>query len=175
MPWARMQRSSDALDAGLARRDRLGVETRYVALPGSERQAVPGATRIGPADPDERLEVTLYLRARIDPQDESPRQPLTRAEFAAHDGAQPADVDAVRSFAHAAGLRIVRISLAERIVVLSGTVGACSRAFRVDLGRYDGGGTTYRGREGSIHLPESLAQVVVAVLGLDDRPAAERR
>lgn len=146
-----------------------------MALPGSEREAVPGATRLGPADPDERLDVTLYLRARSHEPAESPGQPLTRAEFAVIDGAQPADVDTVRTFAHAAGLRIVRISLAERVVVLSGTVGACSRAFRVDLGRYDGAGTTYRGREGSIHLPETLAGAVVAVLGLDDRPAAERR
>ena len=170
-----MRLSRNGVDGLAGQVECLGVETRYVALPGSEREAVPGAIRIGPADPDERLEVTLYLRARIHSQDESPRQPLTRAEFAAHAGARPADADAVRNFAHGAGLRIVRISLAERIVVLSGTVGACSRAFRVDLGRYDGGGTTYRGREGSIHLPESLAQTVLAVLGLDDRPAAERR
>jgi kumamolisin len=151
------------------------MNSRYIALAGSERQVAPGAQRIGPADPAERLEVTLYLRARVSPPAGPPGQPLTRAEFAAKAGAQPADIDALRVFAHATGLRMVRISLAERIVVLSGTVEACSRAFNVELGRYEGGGITYRGREGSIHLPEALAGAVVAVLGLDDRPAAERR
>ncbi len=150
------------------------MDTRYVALAGSERQVQPGARRVGPADPDERLEVTLYLRARNDPRSEPADQRLTRAELAAREGAQPADVDAVRTFAHARGLRLVRINLAERVVVLSGTVEACARAFQVDLGQYEGAGTTYRGREGSIHLPESLIGLVVAVLGLDDRVAAER-
>src|SRR5476651_53916 len=87
------------LDGDLEGRDRWVMETRYVALAGSERQVIPGARRIEPADPDERLEVTLYLRARVHRQAELPGQPLTRAEFAALAGAQPADVDAVRTFA----------------------------------------------------------------------------
>ena len=151
------------------------MDTRYVALAGSERQVQRGARRVGPADPDERLEVTVYLRARNDLRSEPPDQHLTRAELAAREGARPADVETLRTFAHARGLRLVRISLAERTVVLSGTVEACSRAFQVDLAQYEVGGTTYRGREGSIHLPESLIGPVVAVLGLDDRVAAERR
>ena len=33
-------------------------------IPGSERQALEGAQAIGPARPDERIEVTLRLRAK---------------------------------------------------------------------------------------------------------------
>ena len=32
------------------------------ALAGSERQPLPGAKRIGPANPNEQIQVTLYVR-----------------------------------------------------------------------------------------------------------------
>ena len=146
-----------------------------MALAGSERQAPAGARLVAPADPSEKLDVTVVLRPPARAQSGAQAEAVSRADFARIDGAQPADVDAVRAFAHAFGLRLIRISLAERTIVLSGSVAACSRAFQVSLGRYEAGDTTYRGREGAIHLPEGLTGVVVAVLGLDDRPAAERR
>lgn len=151
------------------------MDDRYVTLAGSERSAVPGARRIGPVDPDARLQVTLVLRVPPGARAGSAPVRLNRAEFARTEGALPADIDLARAFAAEFGLRVLRISAAERTVVLSGNAGAFSRAFRIDLGRYELGATSYRGREGSIHLPRTLADCVVAVLGLDDRPAAERR
>lgn len=146
-----------------------------MALAGSERQAPAGAQLLGPADPAEKLDVTVVLRPPARAQSGAQPEAVTRSEFARLYGARPEDVGAVRTFAHAYGLRLIRINLAERTVVLAGTVASCSRAFRVDLGRYEVGGNTYRGREGPIHLPEALAGAVIAVLGLDDRLAAERR
>jgi len=37
---------------------------RYLAIPGSRREVMPGATRTGPCDPGERLQVTVVLRKR---------------------------------------------------------------------------------------------------------------
>jgi kumamolisin len=100
---------------------------------------------------------------------------LTRAEFARTESARPQDIEHVQAFAAEFGLRAIRIRPVERTIALAGSVGSFARAFRVDLGQYELGGATYRGREGSIHLPKALAEGVIAVLGLDDRPAAERR
>lgn len=158
------------------------MHRRFVALAGSERWAAPGARLVGPADPGEQLEVTLVLRppprgGAGSPQDlgGAPSIRLTRAEFARTESAQPQDVEHAEAFAAEFGLRVIRSSPVERTIVLAGAAGSFARAFRVHLGQYELAGATYRGREGSIHLPEALAQGVIAVLGLDDRPAAERR
>ena len=49
-----------------------------------------------------------------------------------------------------------------------------NQAFAVDLGRYESPAGAYRGREGAVHLPDDLADVVVGVFGLDNRPMARR-
>ena len=170
------------IDGRRCEADRLDMHSRFVALAGSERRAAPGARLVGPADPDEQLEVTLVLRPPPRDGADPPRDQvgaasirLTRAEFARTESARPQDVERARAFAAEFGLRVIRISPIERTIALAGSVGSCARAFRVELGQYELGGATYRGREGSIHLPEALAEGVIAVLGLDDRPAAERR
>ena len=48
------------------------------------------------------------------------------------------------------------------------------QAFGVSLDRYEHQGTTFRGRTGPVLVPESLAAVIVGVLGTDDRPMAHR-
>ena len=37
---------------------------QYVALPGSERQLVPGAHAVGPVDPNEVIQLTIRVRSR---------------------------------------------------------------------------------------------------------------
>ena len=59
--------------------------------------------------------------------------------------------------------------------MLSGTAAQMSAAFGVSLGRYEHPGGVYRGREGHVHLPAELRDVIVGVFGLDDRPQAVRR
>ena len=54
--------------------------------------------------------------------------------------------------------------------MLSGTIGAFSAAFGVTLTRYEHPSGPYRGRTGAVQVPEELGPVVLAVLGLDDRP-----
>jgi kumamolisin len=71
-----------------------------------------------------------------------------------------------------AGMEVVASDAARRMVSARGTVAQASAAFGVSLGRYRAGEVTYRGCDGAVRVPAELADVVEAVLGLDDRPQA---
>ncbi len=155
---------------------------RLVALPGTERDPVPGARAIGPTPPDESLRVSIHLRPRAElpdpallgavPVDARPA-PLTREQFAERYGASDEDIAAVRQFAAAAGLHVVEEHVARRTVVVEGTAAAVERAFEVRLSRFaHPDGSEYRGRVGPVHVPESLAHAVDGVFGLDTRRTA---
>jgi len=151
-------------------------------LTGSERQPLPGARSIGKADPTERLEVTLVLRHRqhdalqervrkIAAGDKSERH-LTHEEYDQQFGADPNDIQAVKQFANQHGLAVVDEHPGRRHVVLSGTVAQFNDAFGVELEQFEHPGGSYRGRIGTVHLPDELDGLVTAVLGLDNRPQA---
>jgi kumamolisin len=153
-----------------------------IPLPGSERRPMPGAAPIGKADPSETLQVSVLLRrrnasalaARVQElaRGGHAEPPLSHADFEREFGADPADLAAVRRFAAEHGLSVVEEHPARRTVLLSGTVAQVDAAFGVELQTYRHSGGQYRGRTGSIQLPDTLDGVVEAVLGLDDRPAA---
>jgi kumamolisin len=153
-----------------------------ILLRGSERVAMSGARVLAPADPTERLEVTVLVRRRARAEfdarvaqlaaGEAGAPYLTREEFAARHGADAADLAAVRAFAQAQGLAVVLEHAGRRTVVLSGTVAQFNAAFKVQLQRMQHDSCSYRGRTGSIELPSSLEGVVEAVMGLDSRPQA---
>ncbi len=151
-------------------------------LVGSDRRPLTDAGPAGPANGDERLEVTVVVRRKDErgfsdliaglPARPSQHQHLHPSAFAAAFGADQADLDKVRAFAEAHGLAVVSSDAARRSVILSGSVRQFAAAFSVELHQYDYGGGTYRGRTGPVHVPEDLCEVVTAVLGLDNRPAA---
>ena len=153
------------------------------ALQGSERQPVSGARLVGQADPSERLEVTVLLRRSHKEEFEAIVQKatgrsgadngrLSHEAFEKKFGASTADIAAVRKFATAHGISVVQEHAGRRTMVLSGTVAQFNAAFGVDLGRFEFADGSYRGRTGSVHLPEELMGCVDAVLGLDNRPVA---
>jgi kumamolisin len=160
-------------------------------LKGSERSPLPNSSALGPADPTERLEVTVIVRA-TDPQglqtrlqeiareaakkgakSRGPTSHLSRAEYARRHGASRADLDAVREFAEAHGLAVVQEHAGRRTLLLAGTVAQFNDAFDVELQRCSHPAGTYRGRTGPVHIPAELSGIIEAVLGLDDRPQAE--
>jgi kumamolisin len=155
-----------------------------ILLKGSERSAVPGARVVAPANPAERLEVSVLVRRRGKQALQSRlasvladrKTPyLTRAEFAREHGADPQDVAKVRAFAEAQGLSVLQEHAARRTVILSGTVAQFCAAFGVQLHQMSHAGGTYRGRTGGIYLPTEWDGVVEAILGLDNRPQARPR
>ena len=150
-------------------------------LPGSERRPLPGAKIVGPADPKQRIEITLQVRRKpgsnlaekvneIASQPLAQRKYLTREELAAQAGADPGDIAKIDTFAHNHGLTVMEASIPRRTVKLSGTVGDFSTAFGTKLRRYKAGDITYRGRTGPLTIPAELDGIVERVLGLDDRP-----
>ena len=146
---------------------------------------MPGSSVVGPAHPDQRIEVTVRLRARapipqaVRSDATAARHPherryLTREQFAADHGASPEDIAKVVAFAQANHLAVVETSEARRSVWLAGTVAHMGAAFGVTLEEYDHPhGGTFRGRTGSILIPADLHGIIVGVFGLDDRPQAK--
>ena len=120
----------------------------YVNVPGSHREPLPGARAVGPAPPEERIDVTVLVRSRfssgraaaVEALGERPpqrRTHLTREEYEAVHGAGPYDMAQVESFAFKHGLDVVESDVARRSVVLSGTVAQMSAAFAVDLQMFE--------------------------------------
>jgi len=153
---------------------------KYVKLPGSERAPLAGATKVGSADPNATMSVTLTLRpragARKQPSLEklvASGQRISREQLSANYGADPADVQTVSDFAAAHGLDVAQVNQAARTVVLTGKTGDFATAFQVELARYEHRDGSYRGRTGAISLPTELSKIVQSVHGLDDRPQAQ--
>ncbi len=156
------------------------IEPR-VELSGSERAPIPGAQPIGPVPPDERIELTIRVRAAAGttataaPDGAAPAMgawPLSRAELRVARGADPADVNAVEAFVREHGLEVVDAKAAERRILVAGPAARLAAAFGVSLLRYQVEGGTCRGRTGPILLPARLAAIIEGVFGLDDRPQA---
>ena len=155
-----------------------------VPIPGSERKPLPGATAVAPADPNQLAQVTVRLRRRkgaqtvlkraLDLSLQLPKERtyLTREQFIAQAGADPADLARVEAFARNHNLTVVDANLASRTVRLAGTVGDLSAAFGVRLNIFQAGEVKYRGRTTPVYLPSELAGIVQGVSGLDNRPVA---
>src|SRR5260370_4758683 len=134
-----------------------------VPLNGSEREAVPGARVLAPAEATERMEVSVIVRRRSAGEMQSrvaalaagerARGVMSRDEFAQAHGADPNDISAVRAFAAAHGLAVLEEHAARRTVVLAGTVAQFCSAFSVQLHRLTHAGGTYPRRTRAIMLP----------------------
>jgi kumamolisin len=150
-----------------------------VTLPGSSRGPIYGAQQLGPVDPNEQIELTLVLRRRAELTENAlEADPISSQELADRYGAAPADVDAVRAAVTDAGGQVIDVDAASRRVRVAGPVGALAPLFGTTLRQarstdpVGGGQVEHRYREGALSLPASLGDVVVAVLGLDNRPQA---
>jgi kumamolisin len=145
----------------------------YRPVPGSHRAVSSGARRIKDASPQAPVAVTVVLRRRSDTRPKpASSPPMDRAEAERVLGADPADVETIEDFAHQHGLTVTSVDMAARSVGLAGTVAQMNAAFEVDLGEYRHADTVFRGREGDIQVPDTVAPVIRAVLGLDERQQA---
>ncbi|HLG87542.1 MAG TPA: S53 family peptidase [Alphaproteobacteria bacterium] len=149
----------------------------YVEFRDSQREA-PAAKLVGAVPPDEPIEVSLYLKRRDTTEPivskDAPRD--RRAAIEAHRTAQYAnDIAAIKAFAAETGLTVSAVEPSRRLVKLVGPADKVQAAFRTKVAHYHDGKTVFRGRSGSLHLPENIAPLVDAVLGIDTRPAAEPR
>ncbi|HEX4645990.1 MAG TPA: S53 family peptidase [Verrucomicrobiae bacterium] len=157
-----------------------------VILENSHNVPLKGAKFAGKLDPDERVEVTLRVRARqawagsaecgaFCATTPARRQYLTREEFAAQYGANPADFEHLEQFAGKFNLVVVSRDVGQRALRLAGTVEAMEEAFGVKLKAAEHGRLKFRHRTGPIQLPSDVAPLIEGVFGLDNRPVVRPR
>jgi kumamolisin len=155
---------------------RFSLQSRTV-LPGSQKAAAAPSVSEKPSPLAQKLTVSVIVRRKqpLKATHSSGKQRMTRAQFRASHAADPAAVKAVRAFAKEFALTVQPGTPApgRRTIKLTGSVANMQRAFGVALMQKTLDGGTYRVREGSITLPDELADYVVAVLGLDNRPQAQ--
>lgn len=149
----------------------------YAPLEGSTR-SVPKGNKVKASSLNEVIEVTVRLRRRA-PIDDYVKKAgagnkgLERTEYAGKFGADDADIEKIKAFAHQNNLTIANISIPRRSVFLKGTIQHFSAAFKVNLSDYtDAKGKLYRGRTGQIQIPAELQGIVIGVFGLDNREQA---
>ena len=156
---------------------------KKLAIAGSERAPLAGAKEIGPANPNEKLDVTIRLRSRAGKKPIvsadaftkpiAKRTILSRKEFEQSHGATAESIARVEAFAREHKLTVKEKSAARRTVILTGTVAAMDQAFGVQLKEYQHPSGNYRGRTGAVHIPSELQDVIEGVFGLDNRPQAK--
>src|SRR5258708_8348231 len=108
----------------------------YKRLTGSEREPLPNSRLVGPVDPNEPVEVTVYLRApatsnlanTISEQAQHQGRPMSRQEYIASQSAASDDVAKVEEFALKHDLTIVEAHPPGRPVLLPATPPAISPA-----------------------------------------------
>ncbi|AMM21928.1 peptidase S53 [Frondihabitans sp. PAMC 28766] len=155
-----------------------------VPLAGSEKPTAPG---VQPAEAalgsDTTVQATLVLR-RAAPVDAATAA-TTVADpdaYVRDHGAAAADLELVTSTLTGLGLTILESDAASRRVRVEAAVSLVSRVFGTSLeavsseapsaGRGSAARVEHRQRSGGLSVPRALDGVVVAVLGLDDRPQA---
>ncbi|MBV8350591.1 MAG: S8/S53 family peptidase, partial [Mycolicibacterium sp.] len=120
------------------------------------------------------------------------RQLLSPQQYAQTYGASEADIEAATAFAASHGLRVLETHSGRRTVAIVGSAAKINAAFGIELNRYETPRPRYRARaraaskqaavkdespdthihhgyDGAIHIPDSLAEIVTAVIGLDNR------
>jgi kumamolisin len=131
-----------------------------------------------PIDPENVLSVSIITRRRNPLSLEAlGGRILSHEAFEQQYGGDPADFDALRTFAAEHGLTIneERSSLARRTLVVEGTAQQMEEAFGVTLHRFNPaeGGTSYHSYAGALSVPTEHAPRIESILGLDTRPIAK--
>ncbi|MES2295998.1 MAG: S53 family peptidase [Pseudomonadota bacterium] len=149
------------------------------ALPGSEVPLAAGARVLGAAHPDERFEVTVRVRRRAElappaalAGNGKQRAHLSREQYAAAYGANPAELGKVEAFARHYGLIVLETSVARRSVFLSGTTAQFEAAFGVAIEQAEHKDGVSRVHSGALTVPAELAGIVEGVFGIADAPVA---
>jgi kumamolisin len=144
----------------------MAIPNNYHRLENSLRQPTAGAKRLGPVDPNEVLPVTITVRRRPgapplpdqEHWDSTPpgeRKYISSEEFAERYGADGEELELVANYVRENGLTVVEKDSSQRTVVASGKVANLSKAFGVELGRYETDGIVEKPARPS-RLPEKV-------------------
>jgi len=178
--------------------------TKSTPLRGSQRPRPDSHKLLGPADPDKVIGVTVIVRPRpgspplpdLTQWQSTPlatRRALSRAEYARAHGSDPADLQKVALFASAQDLQVVESHAGRHTVTVEGKPAQLDAAFGITLQAYEAplpegappklhAGSdraqrksyTHHGYDGPLSLPSDLSEIVLGVVGLDDRIRSRR-
>ena len=160
----------------------MSVES-HVPLRGSERPELHNLIAGAPVPDDERIDATVVLRRRAELPESFVRGPqtLTGPELAERYGADPADIARVVDVLGRFGLDVPDVDARSRRIRVEGEARAMRAAFGCALcaaapsAPGAAAGPRHRYRTGQLQVPAELDGIVIAVLGLDNRPQAEAR
>ncbi len=152
-----------------------------VPLPGSERGAATAVQPAGALDQNERIQVTLITRRAAS----LPRTPdgflgrLSRQDLRLRHGGQVSDHDLIAQVLTGLdpAIEVTSSEPGARRMTVAGQARRIAAAFGTELSLVtspgpDGAPVTHRYRTGSLYIPAELDGIIVAVLGLDNRPQA---
>jgi kumamolisin len=155
------------------------TELPFVLLAGSERTPLSDAQPVGRIDPGERIEVTILTRRAASLPHDGAGVPirLSRAELRQRYGSDPADHRLIAEVLARLepAIQVTGSDPASRRLTVAGPGRELARVFGTELtevssaGPY-GGPVRHRYRTGGLQIPAELDGVIVAVLGLDNRP-----
>ena len=145
---------------------------------GASFRLPPEGERLGDVDPAGTVQLTVVLRpgTPLDAQTHAGGPGISRAAYRALHGTPDDVVGRVRTVAKRFGLKVVSEDAAAHVVKLRGTYAQAVAAFQpTQIGLYAGAAGTgqFVARSGHIVIPDEIAQDVVAVMGLDQRPVAK--
>ena len=152
-----------------------------VPLAGSHREPLPASTPAGAVDPAEQLELTIVTRRTASLPRNADGTPvrMSRAELRSQYGTNPVELDLIASVLteHEPAITVTSRDPASRRLTITGPAGALAAAFGTELSLVtstapDGSTVTHRYRSGTLQIPAELDGLIMAVLGLDDRPQA---
>jgi subtilase family serine protease len=163
--------------AGVARAD-----DPPTTVPGTAAPDLSAATRTAdaPTSAPVSVAVTLPLRhadqlqqliaAVSDPASPQYGQYLTADQFAARFGPNAAQVQQVSAYLRSRGLTVDGVSSNNVVIDASGAVADAQHAFGTRLGRYHDArlNRSFTSNDSAVQVPQSIAQQIVGVVGLDD-------
>ncbi len=135
---------------------------------------------VAAANPNSSVGFRMYLgwqnaaaaealaRAVSDPTSSRYGQYLTPQQFRLQFAPSQADVGAVQAWLRNQGFAVDYTPANNHYVAAEGTVAQAQAAFGVQFGLYNVNGVTVRSPSGDVSIPDSLANIVTGVVGLDD-------
>lgn len=165
------------------------IPAEMIAIPGSNRFAVPEAKLIKKSNPELQIKVSIYARQNpaAPGKNRSPLDALSKSlprdrrylsdeDFNTTFGADPADLAKIAAWARSSKLKVLDSSVPMRRVLVRGSIRDISKALGVELNDYVHPRTgRFRGRVGQVHVLADLSGVVQGVFGLDTRNVGRPR
>ncbi|WP_299612653.1 S53 family peptidase [uncultured Tateyamaria sp.] len=161
-------------------------EQQFVMLDGSHHAAHPSCKPVGMVPATQYYEVSILLRRRgdakpfPDPQALGALPPGERTYLSIEDiekdyGADPADAEAIIAYLAPFGLTVQNTDLGKRSIIVEGLAVQFAAAFRTTLLIFTQEGSLHRSYVGGLQVPEDLADSIIAITGLDERPVSITR